>query len=56
MTVPGPHDVIIDVINDVIISDGQNQYLNCHFPLFLIFSITKPEQKSDVTSDVIIAR
>jgi len=34
MTVPGPHDIANDVINDVIISGAQNQYLNYHFRLF----------------------
>jgi len=40
--IPGPHDVINDVTNDIInevsISDGQNQYLNFHFSTFFIFA------------------
>jgi len=52
MAVSVPHDVI----NDVIISDGQNQYLYFHCSTFLILTITKPEQTADVSRDVIIGR
>jgi len=32
--IPRPHAVINNVISDVIISDGPNQYLNFHFSTF----------------------